>query len=117
MQYSRHGAANVVEYTARRRGVAPPASHVAIEIGERLAQPSPLEQWLTARWGLHRSRLGRLGYLPNEHPVWPLHRAEALVVDDGLVAAAGFPLVTRRPPDSVLWSPGVPAAFGLPQRG
>jgi uncharacterized protein len=122
MRYSRRGAGagragDVVEYTARRRGAAAPASHVTIEIGQQLAEPSPLEQWLTARWGLHRSRLGRLGYLPNEHPGWSLHAAEALVVDDGLVAAAGFPRVTQRPPDSVLWSPGVPAAFGLSQSG
>jgi uncharacterized protein len=122
MRYSRHGgsavgAGDVVEYNARRWGAAAPASHVTIEIEARLAEPSRLEQWLSARWGLHRGRLGRLGYLPNQHPEWPLHRAEAVVVDDGLVTAAGFPLVTRRPPDSVLWSPGVPAAFGLPQSG
>jgi uncharacterized protein YqjF (DUF2071 family) len=120
MRYSRHGvsgngAGDVVEYTARRRGAGAAASHVTIEVGEPLTEPSRLEQWLSARWGLHRSRLGRLGYLPNEHPRWPLHRAEAVVVDDGLVTAAGFPLVTQRPPDSVLWSPGVPAAFGLPR--
>ncbi len=111
------GAGDVVEYAARRRGAAGPASHVTIEIGDPLAEPSPLEHWLTARWGLHRGRFGRLGYLPNEHPAWPLHRAEALVVDDGLVTAAGFPGVTQRKPESVLWSPGVPAAFGLPHRG
>ena len=79
-----------------------PASHVTISIGVPLARPSPLEQWLTGRWGLHRSRLGRLGYLQNEHPRWPLHRADAVSVDDGFVTAGGFPLVTQRPPDSVL---------------
>ena len=40
---------------------------------------------------------------------------EALALDDGLVAAAGLSDVAARPPDSVLWSPGVRAAFGVPE--
>lgn len=55
---------------------------------------------------------GRTVYLPNEHPVWPLHRAELLHLDDGLVAAAGVPVTG--PPVSVLHSPGVRARFGMP---
>ena len=77
-----------------------------------IEEPSPLDRWLASRWGLHASRLGRTDYLSNEHEAWPLRHADAVEVQDDLVAAAGFPGVTDRPPDSVLWSPGVDAAFG-----
>ena len=53
-------------------------------------------------------------YVPNEHPPWPLHTATLEALDDGLVAAAGLPGIVDRPPDSVLWSPGVRTTFGLP---
>ena len=47
--------------------------------------------------------------------MWPLHSAELVALDDTLVAAAGFPGLVDRPPDSVLWSPGVHATFGFPE--
>jgi hypothetical protein len=37
-------------------------------------------------------------------------------VDDGLVAAAGLPGVTARPPDHVAFSDGVYAEFSRPVR-
>jgi uncharacterized protein YqjF (DUF2071 family) len=52
-------------------------------------------------------------HLPNEHPRWPLHRAELLELDDELVTAAGLP-APAGPPVSVLYSPGVPVTFGAP---
>ena len=84
--------------------------------GRSIERPSGLEEWLTGRWGLHTRLAGATRYLTNEHEVWPLHRAEVLALDDGLVAAAGLRDVAARPPDSVLWSPGVRAAFGPPER-
>jgi uncharacterized protein YqjF (DUF2071 family) len=108
-------------YTCRRRWPAPRGvtSRLAVRIGAPVADPSELERFVTARWGLHlsgRSAPSRgprpaTAYWPNEHPEWPLHRAELLDLDDGLVAAAGLPAPTTAP-SSVLWSPGVAVRFG-----
>lgn len=97
-------------YVTRRRDGT--QSRVVVQVGDPIARPTPLQHWLTARWGLHTRRLGGTRYLPNEHEPWPLHEAEVADLDDALVTAAGLPGVTSRAPDSVLWSPGVSAAFG-----
>ncbi|MEU8617905.1 DUF2071 domain-containing protein [Streptomyces sp. NPDC048623] len=108
---------DTVTYTSRRRGPGPRGarSALAVRIGERVTEPTALEHFLTARWGLHTTALGRTRHLPNAHPRWPLHRAELLSYDEDLIAAAGL---TRPPGDpvSVLWSPGVPVRFGPPGR-
>jgi uncharacterized protein YqjF (DUF2071 family) len=113
MRFRRAGAGAdvVLEYATRRRGRGP-SSRLVLHPGAPIERPTDLELWLTGRWGLHSRFTGRTRYLTNEHEPWPLHRAEVLSLDDGLVAAAGFPDVAARPPDSVLWSPGVRAAFG-----
>ena len=59
--------------------------------------------------------LGRTFFLPNTHARWPLQQARLMSVDDDLLAAAGFPGLADRAPDSVLYSAGVRARFGLPQ--
>lgn len=74
----------------------------------------PLAAFLTARWGLHTRWLGRTLYVPNHHGPWPLHQAELVHLEETLVAAAGLPGLAARPPDSVLWSPGVRTVFGVP---
>lgn len=71
-----------------------------------------LAVFLTARWGLHVARGGRTRYIPNEHAPWVIETAELHFLDDELLAAAGFPELAHRPPDSVLFSPGVHTAFG-----
>jgi uncharacterized protein YqjF (DUF2071 family) len=88
---------------------------MAVRIGQPIDEPSPLEHFLTARWGLHERTYGRTLHLPNVHEAWPLHRAELLSLDDELIAAAGLRQPTR-PPDSVLYSPGVAVHFGTPSR-
>ncbi len=105
------GADPGLEYVTRRRRGGP-RSRLVLRPGPAIDHPTELERWFSGRWGLHTRLAGRTRYLTNEHEEWPLHRAEVLALDDELVAAAGFPGVTRRPPDSVLWSPGVRAAFG-----
>lgn len=112
MRFGRRG--NVVAYASRRRwpGPAGAATRLRVRVGPPIPEPGPLELFLTARWGLHVSWYDRTRYLPNEHPAWPLHRAELLHLDDGLVAAAGVP--APGPPVSVLHSPGVRARFGMP---
>ncbi len=52
--------------------------------------------------------------MPNDHEQWPLRRASLVSLDDELVTAAGLPGVTTRPPDSVLYSPGVHTRFAMP---
>ena len=108
-------------YTCRRRWPGPrgATSRLVVRVGAPVTGPTELERFVTARWGLHlagRSWLSRgsgpaTAYWPNEHPEWPLHRADLLDLDDGLVAATGLPAPVD-PPTSVLWSPGVRVRFG-----
>ncbi|GAA3265583.1 DUF2071 domain-containing protein [Dactylosporangium vinaceum] len=106
---------DVVSYTSRRRwpGPRPAGNAMAVRIGAPIAEPTPLEHFVTARWGLHTRAWGRTLHLPNEHPRWPLYRADLLDLDDTLILAAGLPAPVG-PPDSVLYSPGVPVRFGTP---
>jgi uncharacterized protein YqjF (DUF2071 family) len=102
-------------YACRRRvtGGPAPRSRMVVRAGAPIPEPSPLEHFLTARWGLHVRAYGRILYLPNVHPRWSLHRADLLELDDELVAATGLP-APAGPPASVLYSPGVPVRFGRP---
>ena len=104
----------VVRYSSTRLWPGPRGAETAISVrvGEPVAEPSALEHFVTARWGLHTRAWGRTVHLPNEHPRWPLFRADLLDLDDGLVAAAG--LTVTGAPASVLYSPGVPVTFGGP---
>ncbi|WP_431930943.1 YqjF family protein [Micromonospora sp. RP3T] len=108
-------AGDTLTYHCRRRwpGPAGTASRMTVRVGAAIPEPTPLEHFLTARWGLHTRAYGRTRHLPNWHPRWPLHRAELLHLDDELVTAAGLP-APDGPPVSVLHSPGVPVVFGGP---
>ncbi|ABM12597.1 YqjF family protein [Mycolicibacterium vanbaalenii] len=86
-------------------------SHVAVTVGGVVA-PTPLEVWLTARWGAHTRKAGRTWWVPNEHVTWPLHSAEVDELDDDLVAAAG--IACAGPMLRPVFSPGVHARFGRP---
>jgi uncharacterized protein YqjF (DUF2071 family) len=88
---------------------------VRARIGDPI-DTGPLADFLTARWGLFTRHGGRTLWLPNEHPPWRLHAAQLLALDDELIAAAGLPGVADRPPDSVLYAPGVTTRFGRPVR-
>ena len=107
---------DVVRYSSRRRWPGPrtATNAMTVRVGGPIAAPTALEQFVTARWGLHTRAWGRSLYLPNEHPRWPLHTAELLDLDDSLIVSAGLPSPAG-PPDSVLYSPGVPVVFGAPQ--
>lgn len=86
-----------------------------VRVGEPV-DPSPVDEFVTARFGLHTRWLGQTLWIPNHHEPWPLRRAELLHLDDDLVAAAGLPGIVQRTPDSVVHSHGVRTVFGLPQR-
>jgi uncharacterized protein YqjF (DUF2071 family) len=101
-------------YRVRRRGSAAATSgHVAVRVGPQI-QPSALEIFLTARWGMHSEFLGRPRWTPNQHETWPLYEAELVELEENLVAAAG--VVPVGPMLRPLWSPGVHARFGVPSR-
>ncbi|MCH5672309.1 YqjF family protein [Streptomyces gilvus] len=108
---------DTVSYTSTRRRPGPRGAHsrITVRVGERIGEPTQLEHFLTARWGMHGTFFGRPMYLPNAHPRWSLHRAELLECAEDLVAAAGLP-APEGEPVSVLYSPGVPARFGRPAR-
>ena len=117
------GAGRVLTYTTRRftrsrePGIGRPRSRITVRVGEPLAQPSPRDHFLTARFGLHTSVAGRALWVPNTHVAWPLHAAELVELDDELVASAGLGRFARTtPPASVLFSDGVRTTFGVPQR-
>lgn len=112
MSLQRDGASLRYESARRWPGPKGARSAMAVTVGEAV-EPTALEQWLTARWGLFLpDRRGVTRYWPNEHPSWPLQRATLTHLDDELVAAAGFPEVANRAPDSVLFSEGVHTRFG-----
>ncbi len=87
-------------------------STIRINLGPP-AQPTPVEVWLTSRWGLHSRVVGRTIWVPNQHRPWPLREADLLDLDDNLVATCGVEVDSEqmlRP----LWSPGVHTTFGRP---
>ncbi|MDL4813568.1 YqjF family protein [Actinomadura opuntiae] len=106
---------DIVAYTGSRRWPGPRGARyrMVVRTLERIEEPTALEHFLTARWGLHNVFLGRSMYLRNTHPRWPLHRAELLECEQNLVAAAGLP-GPLGDPVSVLHSAGVPVRFGVP---
>lgn len=104
----------VHRYRSRVRGAGASATlDLAVEVGPRL-QPSALDHFLSARWGLHTSLAGSTRYIPNEHEPWPLHAARVRYLDGTLLEEAGFGDLQARAPDHVAFSPGVHTRFGLP---
>ena len=115
MSYRERGDNRAYTSTLRWRGVNA-SSFVEVKVGDPLTS-GPLEHYLTARWGLHVVRGRSTWYLPNEHPVWALRRAELTgFEDDGLLASVGLGDLGKRPPDHVMFSDGLAARFGLPVR-
>jgi len=116
MRLGEHGSQ--VTYLSRRRGPGPlPAtSRVRIAVGDPIAPDvvSEREHFLTARWMLFSVTRGGPVSARACHQPWPLHRATAEVLDDGLIAAAGLPAPQEAP--LVHYSPGVDVAIGRPER-
>jgi uncharacterized protein YqjF (DUF2071 family) len=108
---------DTITYTSSRRWPGPRGarSRITIRTGELVKDPTELEHFLTARWGMHNAFFGGVSYLANDHPRWPLHRAELIECQEALVVAAGLPAPDGEPV-SVLYSPGVPVRLGRPAR-
>ncbi|MGU3434948.1 YqjF family protein [Actinomycetes bacterium M1A6_2h] len=104
----------------RSTRIAPPSrgatTNFAVRRGTRDMSDDPLGVFLTARWGMHTRVAGQLLFVPNVHRRWPLVDASLVRCDDELLDAAGLAGVASRPPDSVLFSPGVRTQFGRPVR-
>jgi uncharacterized protein len=105
--------------TQRRRWPRTPSatSVVAVEIGERIPEPSELDVFLTARWGTIArwpSHRGALRHHPVDHAEWELHQAALLQLDSSSVDAAGLPSPTGEP--MVRWAKPIAARFAPPSR-
>lgn len=91
-----------------RRGLR---SRVVVAPGDPV-EPTPLEIWLTARWGAHTRKAGRTWWVPNTHGPWPLRAAHLVELDDELIAATGVRLAGPRL--RALYSPAMRTQFGPP---
>jgi uncharacterized protein YqjF (DUF2071 family) len=91
-----------------RRGLR---SRLTISVGEVL-EPTPLEVWLTARWGAHTRNAGLTWWVPVAHKPWLLRAAEVVELDDDLLGASGVQPAGERL--RALFSPGVRTRFGRP---
>ena len=89
-----------------RRGLR---SRLTVVVGGEV-KPTPLEIWLTSRWGAHTRKAGRTWWVPNEHGPWTFQSAEVVELDDDLLAAGGVTVAGDRL--RALFSPGVHARFG-----
>jgi uncharacterized protein YqjF (DUF2071 family) len=88
-------------------------SRVVVRVGEPRAA-TPLDEFVSARWGLHVRWWGRTLYIANAHEPWPLRDAEVLELDDGLLGSVGLGELAGRSPDQVAFSPGVHTQFTFP---
>ncbi|MEE6138194.1 DUF2071 domain-containing protein [Mycobacterium sp. 050128] len=91
-----------------RRGLR---TRLTVAVGDEV-EPTPLEVWLTARWGAHTRWAGRTWWVPNAHGPWPLRAAHILELTDELIDASAVPRAGDRMRG--LYSPGVRTRFGRP---
>jgi uncharacterized protein YqjF (DUF2071 family) len=91
-----------------RRGLR---SRLTLRVGE-VVEPTPLELWLTARWGAHTCKAGRTWWVPVAHKPWLLRAAQIVELDDDLLDASEVRLAGERL--RALFSPGVRTRFGRP---
>jgi uncharacterized protein YqjF (DUF2071 family) len=111
-----------IAYRCRRRlpGPRDATSVVRVRVEDRYqaSELSARDHFLTARWILFSSPgSGNTRHLLARacHDPWPLYRAQALVVRDRLITAAGLPEPQGTP--LVHYSPGVDVTIGRPERG
>ena len=115
MRFRREG--DVVTYDARLRRLGDrPASRVVVRVGAE-REATPLDDFLTARWGAHVARRRR--HDVRAQPPRALDaagRGGPRARRTGSSPRSGCPGVTDRPPDHVAFSDGVHAEFGRPSR-
>lgn len=84
-------------YRSRRIPPLRGMSEIEMQIGEEIAKPDELADFLTARWRLFAYRFGRVLRAEIEHPPWPLQRAEVVGLKETLITAAGLPAPRGEP--------------------
>ena len=104
-----------LDFTSRRLTGSHPTTHIVAH-ATTTAVDTELSRFLTARWGFHERVRGHTIWARNHHEPWELFDARLDRLDDQLLAAAGFPGLADRAPDSVLYSPGVTTVFAKPTR-
>ena len=103
-----------VRYRSKRRHGPPGETNIVVTPGAGIAEPSPLEIFLTSRWRLFAYRSGRLFRADIEHPRWPLQQATVNRLEESLQRAAGLPEPGGAP--LAHFSAGVSVKTGWPQR-
>ncbi len=111
MSVIRDGA--TVHYRSRRRHGPPGETRISVTPGPLIAEPSPLEAFLTARWRLFAYRGGRLFHADVDHPRWPLHQVTVHSLEESLFHADGVPNPSGAP--LAHFSPGTHVMTGWPQ--
>lgn len=96
------------------RATAGAAVDLTVRVGGAVpaAEVTPLEHFVTARWGLGTQFGSRPVWAAVDHERWALHRAEVVSCDESLLEAAGLPAPAGAP--FALWSPGVQVRIGRP---
>ena len=92
-------------------GRQPPSNRIGTPIAP--ADVTALEHFLTARWMLFSIAGGRPVSARACHQPWPLHRAQAQVLEDNLLTTVGLSVPQGEP--LVHHSPGVDVAIGCPE--
>ena len=101
--------------TSRRRWPASSAAttRVIVDAGD-VVDATPLDVFLTARWGPVAAWRGRLRHHPVDHPPWTLRAATIVELDDTAVTASGLTAPTGDP--LVRVAAPLDARFGRPRR-
>jgi uncharacterized protein YqjF (DUF2071 family) len=101
--------------TTRRRWPGTPAARtrLIVEAGD-VIDPTPLDEFLTARWGTVARWRRQLRHHPVDHPSWTLRNATILELDDTALTAAGLRAPTGDP--LVRVAEPIDARFGRPVR-
>ncbi|MFD5573618.1 DUF2071 domain-containing protein [Streptomyces cadmiisoli] len=73
-----------------RRGAGGASYRLVVRPGAPIERPTERDVWLTSRWRAYTRRLGMLRETPVEHEPWPLASAGVEVLEETLVASAGF---------------------------
>jgi uncharacterized protein YqjF (DUF2071 family) len=103
---------NELVYRGRRHLDHSATCEMVVRTSDIRVVDDPLADFLTARWALFTRVAGKTLRLRNTHAPWQVYEAELVSLSDTLLARAGFVSVATRPPDSVLYSPGVTTRFG-----
>lgn len=98
-------------YTGARHRRTRARTEIVVRPDTQRVIDDALADFLTARWALFTTQRGKTIHLRNTHEPWPLFTATLEVLDDHLLADTGFADLAPRPPDSVLFSPGVTTWF------